>query len=73
MTSQPHEPVGSGDIPPTNEPHGVGEPDPIDHGGSAHDDEELGPIDVPAWAAGALGIAVGIVTAACFALSTGAI
>jgi hypothetical protein len=83
MTSDPHRPVGGGDIPPTKEPHGVGEPDPLDHAGSGHGDdhghggdhgdEKLGPIDVPAWTAGALGIFVGIVTAACFALTTGAI
>lgn len=51
-----------------------------DHGGDhGHDDhahageEALGPIDTAAWLAGVVGIAVGIVIAAAFALSTGAI
>jgi hypothetical protein len=53
-------------------PHGVG-----DHGDDGgHDDhghatERLGPIDVAAWGAGALGIVIGLVVVLCFALSTG--
>jgi hypothetical protein len=43
-----------------------------DHGtGHEHADEALGPIDVVAWGAGALGILVGGVTALAFVLSTG--
>ncbi len=41
-----------------------------DHG---HAEEPLGPIDVAAWGAGALGIAIAAVTVLCFALATGAI
>ncbi len=70
MTADRHEHAG-GDIPPTREPHAGGTGD--GHGPDEHGDELLGPIDVPAWAAGALGIALGVVTAACFALATGAI
>jgi hypothetical protein len=42
-----------------------------DHG---HADEwEPGPIDVAAWGAAALGVALGLVVAACFALATAAV
>jgi hypothetical protein len=43
------------------------------HDDHAHAEEPLGPIDVAAWGAGAVGVLVGIVTAACFALATGAL
>jgi hypothetical protein len=43
------------------------------HDDHAHADEALGPIDTAAWLAGAAGVAVGLVIAAAFALSTGAI
>ena len=52
---------------------------PDDHGDDhghddhAHTDEALGPIDTAVWLAGAAGVAVGLVIAAAFALSTGAI
>jgi len=72
MTADPHEPSGGGDIAPTQEPHAVDDGGDA-HGGDEHSDQPLGPIDLPAWAAGALGIVVGVVTAACFAFSTGAI
>ena len=43
----------------------------------AHDDanagDALGPIDVFAWGAGALGVALGLVVAACFVLATATI
>ncbi len=41
-----------------------------DHG---HTDEPLGPIDIQAWGAGALGVAIGLGVAACFVLATSAI
>lgn len=47
---------------------------PDDHGDDhghddhAHADEVLGPIDVAAWGAGVLGVAVALVIAACLAL-----
>ena len=45
-----------------------------DHGHDDHahgDDEPLGPVDVTAWGAGLIGIAAGLVVAACLAASTG--
>ncbi len=57
-----------------DEPHGAS-----DHGGDhghddhAHADEALGPVDVAAWNAGILGVALGLVTAGCFAIATGLI
>ena len=51
-----------------------------DHGDAhGHDDhahgagEGLGPIDTMAWGAGALGVLLGLVVAACFVLATGTI
>jgi len=41
-----------------------------DPGHGDHGDEALGPIDVAAWAAGAFGVAVGLVIVACFVLAT---
>ena len=35
--------------------------------------EALGPIDVFAWGAGALGVALGLIVAACFVLATATI
>ena len=61
-----------GDI--ADEPHG-----PDDHGEThghddhAHGSEALGPIDVQAWGAFAVGIGLGLLVAVCVALSTGAI
>jgi hypothetical protein len=41
------------------------------HGGhGAADVEPLGPIDPLAWGAGAMGVVLGLVIAACFALAT---
>ena len=43
-----------------------------DHGtGHEHEAEALGPIDLAAWGAGLLGLAIGGVTALAYALSTG--
>jgi len=42
-----------------------------DHGDGV--DEALGPIDVFAWGAGALGVVLGLVVAACFVLATATI
>lgn len=48
--------------------------DDLGHDDHAHDtDEVLGPIDTLAWGAGALGVLLGLVVAACFVLATGAI
>lgn len=43
------------------------------HAEHGHDEMALGPVDVAAWGAGILGVALGLVTAFCFALSTGLI
>ena len=40
-----------------------------DHG--HEEDERLGPMDVRAWGAGALGIGLGLIVAVCFMLATG--
>ena len=74
-SSDDHGPVDvhpPGDIP--DEPHG-----PDDHGelhghdDHAHDSEAIGPIDVQAWGAFAIGIGLGLLVAVCVALSTGAL
>jgi hypothetical protein len=73
MTADPH----ADDAP--GHQGAVGHHLPDDHGEDhghddhAHADEALGPIDAAAWAAGAAGVIVGLVIAAAFALSTGAI
>lgn len=47
-----------------------------DHGGDdhgddhAHAEEPLGPIDVAAWGAGIIGIAIGLAVAFCYVLAT---
>ncbi len=48
------------------DPHG----DDHGHGGHGSDEEPLGPIDVAAWGAGVLGVAIGLVVALCFVLAT---
>jgi hypothetical protein len=64
--SHPH----ASDPPMADDPHGLG-----DHGEShGHDDhghteEALGPIDWPAWGAGALGVVAGVVVAWAFILA----
>ncbi|HVL53707.1 MAG TPA: hypothetical protein VM344_05550, partial [Vitreimonas sp.] len=61
-------------------PHGAADDVPeraaepaADHADHAEhgDGEELGPVDVPAWTAGALGIALGLVVVACLVAATG--
>lgn len=67
--SDPH----ASEVLPTG-PHGT-----VDHGdeaGHEHDDHAhpaaaLGPIDWPAWGAGAVGIAIGLTMAAAFGLTSG--
>jgi hypothetical protein len=60
------------------EPHGGAMPhgaaDDIAEHGQVHDDEAavLGPVDTRAWAAALLGIALGLVVAACFLVATSA-
>ena len=40
------------------------------HDDHAHGEEQLGPLDVAAWGAGALGVVLGAVVAICFGLAT---
>jgi hypothetical protein len=57
-----------------DEPHAAGDGGAdTEHDDHGHAGEALGPIDWPQWAAGILGVAIGIVIAAGFALSTGAV
>lgn len=64
------------DLPGHNNSAGVDHHDTSDHGGDhghddhAHDESALGPIDVAAWGAGVLGVAISVVIAAFFALAT---
>ena len=41
------------------------------HDDHAHAEEALGPIDVPAWGAGILGVVLGLAVAVAFMLATG--
>jgi hypothetical protein len=53
------------------DPHASGDRgDDHDHADQAHAEEPLGPIDLRAWGAAVLGVALGVVTAACFVLTT---
>jgi hypothetical protein len=65
-----------------HEPHGAASPhgaaDDVDAhemdddaGHAEHGGEELGPIDIPAWAAGVAGVALGLVVVACLVIATG--
>ena len=72
--SEDHATAAHGSAIAADEPHGSG-----DHGEAhGHDDHghaemALGPVDVVAWGVGVLGVVIGLVTAFCFALSTGLI
>jgi hypothetical protein len=73
MTANPHDADAPG------HPDAVAHHATDDHGGDhghddhAHADETLGPIDVRAWGAGVLGVALALVIAACFAIATGSL
>ncbi len=74
MTADPHADdlpghAGSAGLHHATDDHG----DDHGHDDHAHGDDELGPIDVYAWGAGAVGIVIGLIVAAGFALATGAI
>jgi hypothetical protein len=49
-------------------PHGVAD-DIADHGQEDHDGAMLGPVDVEAWLAAALGVALGLVVALCLVIA----
>ncbi len=55
------------------DPHGGADAHADVHAEHGHDEMALGPVDVAAWGAGILGVALGLVTAFSFALSTGLI
>ncbi|HLA17363.1 MAG TPA: hypothetical protein VJZ72_10735 [Candidatus Limnocylindrales bacterium] len=59
-----------------DDPHGLadhGDAPGHKHDDHGQDDEPLGPIDWPAYGAGALGVALGLAMAATFAISVGAV
>jgi hypothetical protein len=62
--------VHASDAPMAGDPHGLGDPGE-DHGHDDHGqtDDSLGPIDWPAYGAGLLGAAIGMVIAWAFVLS----
>ena len=64
-TETHHEPHGGA------MPHGAAD-DVAEHGQVDHEAVTLGPIDTRAWAAALLGIALGLIVAACFAVATSA-
>ena len=73
MSSTSHDPHAD---PTTADPsggeHGAGDHGGGDHDGNAHDGgEPLGPINVIAWGAGAVGIVAGLIVAAVLASRTG--
>jgi hypothetical protein len=55
--------------PHTTDDHG----DDHGHDDHGHGEEPLGPIDVRAWGAAVLGLALGAVVAVCFAITTGSL
>ncbi len=68
-TETHHEPHGAAS------PHGAGDDIPEHEmddaaGHAEHGEEELGPIDIPSWAAGIAGVALGLVVVACLVLAT---
>ena len=68
---EPHgsaSPHGAADDVPGHEPAGG---DHGDAGGHGEHAEALGPIDVQAWGAGAVGILLGLVVVACMVVATG--
>jgi hypothetical protein len=64
-TETHHEPHGGA------MPHGAAD-DVAEHGQADHESVALGPLDRRAWAAALLGIALGLVVAACFVVATSA-
>lgn len=54
-------------------PHGSGDHgDDHGHDDHGHVEAALGPIDIQAWGAGAIGILLGLIVAACLAIATAA-
>lgn len=77
MTTDRTEPQPTGQEPAHQEPPvALGTADDpgatAGHDEHGHTEEPLGPIDLQAWGAGALGIGVGLVMTLCFVLGTAA-
>lgn len=76
MMDRDHATAGDTATETHREPHGAAAPhgaadDIAAHGHDDMDDSEpLGPVDIDAWAAGAVGIALGLIVAVCFVLAT---
>jgi hypothetical protein len=64
-TETHHEPHGGA------MPHGAAD-DVAEHGQVDHGSAAIGPVDTRAWAAAFLGIALGLIVAACFVVATSA-
>jgi len=76
--TDPHDPAiesaEAGGTETHHEPHGAAMPhgaadDIADHGEEDHASPALGPIDVEAWLAAALGVALGLVVALCLVIA----
>lgn len=66
MMSDPH----ASDTPVIGEPNGTGDQGDADrHDDHGHEEESLGPIDWPAWAAGGIGVLLALAVAWCFVLA----
>lgn len=70
---EPHDGPHANDA--TTGPRGTADDHGADHGRDDHGDavDELGPIDLPAWGAGVLGVALGLAVVAAIALASGAL
>jgi hypothetical protein len=76
MSDMPHATDAPGHDPAVGGDHHTTTDHGSDHGHDDHglaDEWEPGPIDIAAWGAGALGVGLGLVVAACFALATAAV
>lgn len=70
MTNIPHDDVPgheAADDHHRTDDHG----DDAEHDDHAHAEEPLGPIDVPTWTAGAVGVLLGLAVVLAFAMATG--
>jgi hypothetical protein len=68
------EPAEASGIETHHEPHGSAMPhgaadDIAEHGQEDHETDALGPVDVEAWLAAALGVALGLVVALCLVIA----
>lgn len=70
MTADPHADDAPGHARAVDHHDTSDHGDDHDHDDHGHAEEPLGPIDVRAWGAALLGVALGLVTAACFMVAT---